>query len=85
MGVKKKVESITSFVDSVSAILSPIVVYLNHGNDHLQRGSFLYCNLILLKNYNLTAAFCANFERIYLSFFLHIEDRKKLQLKTSLL
>ena len=42
-------------MDIVSAILSPIVVYLNHGNDHLPEGQFfvLRCYwLILLKNYN---------------------------------
>ena len=82
MGVKKKVKSITSFVDFVSAMLSPIVVYLNHGKEYLQRGSFLYCNLYLLKNYNrptemlMTAAFCANFERIYLSFFNIVKTEK---------
>ena len=60
-----------------SVILSPIVGYLNHGNDHLPEGQFFFIAilLILLLTYNgltkmlLTAAFCANFEIIYLSFF----------------
>ena len=38
-----------SFVDIVSAILSSIVFYLNHGNAHLQEGHFFAILLILLK------------------------------------
>ena len=68
-------------MDIVSAILSPIVVYLNHGNDHLPEGQFfVYCDLtnspkqLQPPNQNApdSSVLCQLWENLFVVFFFNI-------------
>ena len=65
----------------VSAILSPIVVYLNHGNDHLLEGQlFVYCDLnnspekLQPPNQNVpvSSVLCQLLDNLFVVFFFNI-------------